>query len=276
MNRLRRHLLGLIVGLPCAPMAAAATRLRFGVVPQMPPAELARAWTPFIEFVGERVGLDLRFATAPDIPTFEARLADGQYDIAYMNPYHYTVFHQRPGYRAFAAEAGRRLRGILVVREDSPLAELGALGGRTLAFPAPASFAATVLPLAELSRRGVPVTPRYVNSHASVYLTVAAGLYPAGGGVQGTFDQAPDDIRAQLRVLWTSAPTSPHAFAAHPRVGSAVVMRVRQAMVAMADDEAGRALLKGIGFKGVAAAEDGAWDDVRALQLGRLAPLLRD
>ena len=45
---------------------------------------------------------------------------------------------------------------------------------------------------------------------------------------------------------------------------------------ALADDATGRALLQAIGFKGVAAAADADWDDIRALPLERLAPLLRD
>ena len=147
----RRHLIAL-GALASLPAAHAAVPLSFGVVPQSPPAELARLWNPLIEALAQRAGVALRFATAPDIPSFEARLAEGRYDLAYMNPYHYTVFHQRPGYRAFAAEAGRRLRGIIVVPADSPLQGLDALQGRTLAFPSPGSFAATVLPLAEMAR----------------------------------------------------------------------------------------------------------------------------
>ena len=261
---------------PCAAQAARAAPLVFGVVPQSPPAELARAWTPFIDAVAARAGVPLRFATGPDIPTFEKRLARGEYDLAYMNPYHYTVFHRRAGYRAFAAEAERRLRGILVVRRDSPLADVAELAGRTLAFPAPAAFAATVVPLAELAERGVTVTPRYVNSHASVYLAVVAGLYPAGGGVEGTLAQAPPDIRGQLRVIWTSRPYPPHAFAVHPRVAAAVLERVRDAMTALREDDGGRAVLQGIGFKGVAAAQDAAWNDIRALPIDKLAPLLQE
>ena len=272
----RRHLLalGTLAGLPAG--ARAAAPLSFGVVPQSPPAELARQWGPLIEALARRSGVALQFATAPDIPTFEARLAAGRYDLAYMNPYHYTVFQRRPGYRAFAAEAGRRLRGIVVVPADSTLKDLEGLQGRTLAFPSPGSFAATVLPLAELAQRGIDATPRYVNSHASVYLAVAAGLYPAGGGVQGTFAQAPADIRAKLRVLWSSQPYTPHAFAAHPRVVAASLSRVQAAMLAAVDDEAGRALLAAIGFQGIAAAADADWNDIRALPLARLAPLLRD
>ena len=110
-----------------------------------------------------------------------------------------------------------------------------------------------------------------------MYLAVAAGLYAAGGGVQGTFDQAPSDIRAKLRVLWSSQPHAPHAFAAHPRVSPAQLARVSAAMLAADDDEAGRGLLANVGFKqGISAAQDADWNAIRALPLARIAPKLRD
>lgn len=50
----------------------------FGVVPQQSATRLARDWVPFLTAVSKRSGVDLRFATATDIPTFEACLAAGR------------------------------------------------------------------------------------------------------------------------------------------------------------------------------------------------------
>jgi len=76
----------------------------FGVVPQQAASEMAETWLPFLAWVSAKSGVTLRFVTAPDIPAFEARLAKGEYDLAYMNPYHYTVFHKKSGYEALAKE----------------------------------------------------------------------------------------------------------------------------------------------------------------------------
>lgn len=67
----------------------------------------------------------------------------------------------------------RPLEGIVVVRRDAPYRELADLKGQTLVFPAPAAFAATLLVRADLTRRGITITPRFVISHDSVYLNVA-------------------------------------------------------------------------------------------------------
>jgi len=258
------------------PAAAQGRSLTFGVVPQQSATELARGWVPVLALLAERSGIALQFATAPDIPSFEKRLAAGVYDLAYMNPYHYTVFSRRPGYRAIAREKGRRLRGIVVVRKDARTEQLAGLAGQEIAFPAPAAFAATVLVRAELARQRIGVTPRFVGSHESVYLNVARGLVPAGGGIQRTLEGMAPEVRDALRVLHTTQAYTPHAVAAHPRVPAPQVQTVLQAMLGLADEPRGREALKTIGFSGLEAGRDADWDDVRALGIQTLASLLRD
>ena len=249
--------------------------LSFSVVPQQSATKLARLWTPILNYLGERTGYRFQFKTAPNIPTFEKRLAAGKYDMAYMNPYHYTMFHRAPGYRAFAKEKDKRIKGIIVVRKDNPYRKLSELKGQTLAFPAPAAFAASVLPRAHFRTSGIPITPKYVSSHDSVYRTVAKGLYPAGGGVIRTFKNMDPEISNQLRILWITEPYTPHAIAAHPRISKEVVKRVQRAMLAMHQDPRGRELLETVKFKGIEAAQDAEWDDVRALGINLLNELIK-
>lgn len=249
--------------------------LSFGIVPQQAASKLAKLWGPILTYLGEKSGTRLQFKTAPNIPTFEQRCAEGDYDVAYMNPYHYTVFHRSPGYQVFARQKDKRIRGIMVVRKDNPIQTLDELADSTLAFPAPAAFAASVLTRAELTRRNIPFTPKYVSSHDSVYRTVAKGLYPAGGGIQRTLSNVDPAVRDQLRVLWTSPDYTPHAIAAHPRVAEPVVARLQKAMLEMADDPKGRELLSGIKFDGIEAGEDKDWDDVRSLGIELLEQLIR-
>jgi phosphonate transport system substrate-binding protein len=258
-----------------APLSALAQpqqkSLSFGVVPQQAASRLAEDWGPLLAEVSRRSGVSLVFRTAPNIPAFEERLATGDYDLAYMNPYHYVVFHKASGYLAFAKEQERRLKGILVVRKDSAVLKPADLAGKTVVFPAPAAFAASILPQAEFGRLKIPIETRFVASHDSVYRAVASGLHEAGGGIQRTFEAMPTDVREQLRVLSETPGYTPHALAAHPRVPAAIVERLRKAMASLADDEIGRALLTPLAFKGVVAAQDREWNDIRALDIDLLA-----
>ena len=258
-------ILALLAAVPAAAEEAAETYV-FGIVPQQSGSRLSRLWSPILAWLEERSGLRLRFATTRNIPTFERRLAQGKYDFAYMNPYHYIQFHERSGYTAFARARDKRLKGILVVRRDSPFRRLADLDEQDLAFPSNA-FAANLVPRAVFRQEGIDVEAHFVSSHDSVYRNVAKGRYPAGGGVMRTFRNTPAAYRKQLRVLWTSEGYTPHAFAAHPRVPPEAVERLQAAMLAMDRDPRGRALLKRIRLKGIEAGSDPDWNDVRELAI---------
>ena len=253
------------LGLSGSAPPSAAADLVFGVVPQQAASRLARIWVPFLDKLGEKTGHSITFATMRDIPSFEACLAQGAYDLAYMNPYHYTVFSEDAGYRAFAHQADKKLQGLMVVRKDADIAGLAGLDRRKVAFPSPAAFGASVLPRAEMKALGLAVEPVYVKSHDSVYRAVAAGLTPAGGGVQRTFNAIPAELRDQLKIIYRTRKYTPHAFAAHPNMTEEDRRLFQRAFKQITATDP--ALVKAIGMTGFDAAGDGAWDDVRALNL---------
>lgn len=241
--------------------------LTFAVVPQQSATQLAEAWTPVLAWLSQSAGLQLQFVTAPDVPSFEQRLAAGDYDLAYMNPYHFTVFNAQPGYRALARAKGERIKGLVVVHKDSGIKSLNDLSGKTLAFPTPAAFAASLLVQAEMRGRGIAFTPQVVNSHNSVYRNVAKGLFPAGGGVPRTLELLDESVRSELRVLWETREFTTHAIASRPGLDAATRARVWKAMRLMGADPRGQELLKGIGFSGFDPAKDEDWNDVRSLKI---------
>ncbi|WOT06353.1 PhnD/SsuA/transferrin family substrate-binding protein [Shewanella youngdeokensis] len=242
--------------------------LVFGVVPQQAASTLAKVWGPLLAEVSQNAKLDLRFATAPDIPTFEARLAKGEYDIAYMNPHHYVQFNQAQGYQALVKETDKMLKGIIVVPITTSDKDLEALKGQTLAFPAPGAFAASMIPRANLKQRNIDFTPVYVGSHDSVYMAVSNGLFAAGGGVGRTFNNLPAAVKSKLRILWTTPAYTPHAIAVHPRVSASTRVALQGELVALFDSEQGQQLLSNLGFNALEPANDNDWDNVRTLNLG--------
>ena len=242
--------------------------LTFGVVPQQAASMLARKWSPLLAALSQNANFQLHFATAPDIPTFEKRLAKGEYDIAYMNPYHFTVFNESPGYQALVKEQGKKITGIIVVQKHSKAQSLSDLDGQLLAFPAPAAFAASVLPRANLKIEGINNQIKYVGSHDSVYLAVAQGLVAGGGGVKRTFITMDKEVTKQLRVLWETPGYTPHAVAIHPRVPVVVREELIIKFTQFSATQEGSMLLEGLGFKPFEAAKSSDWNDVRALGLG--------
>ncbi|MGF1769738.1 phosphate/phosphite/phosphonate ABC transporter substrate-binding protein [Enterovibrio makurazakiensis] len=244
----------------------------FGIVPQQSSSKLIRTWSPVMAKVSELTGLKIRFATAPNIPEFEKRLAAGDYDLAYMNPYHFTVFNQSPGYKAIAHAKDKRIKGILVVSKSDGISTLEDLEGKEVAFPAPAAFAATLLTQAVLKNQEITFTPRYVGSHDSSYLAVSDGLFSAGGGIVRTLNATPDSIRKTLDVLLKTKGYTPHAVATHPSMSEDARLRLQKAFVMLSETQEGSQALKKLKIKGFQSAQDADWDDVRELNISVISP----
>ena len=268
-------LIGLLLS-SCCLYADAQESYSFGVVPQQSATRLAKLWTPILKKLSADTGFQIIFKTAKNIPTFEARLAESAYDFAYMNPYHFTVFNKNPGYQAIAKRINQPIKGIVVVKKDSGISSLIELEGKTLAFPAPAAFAASVLPRAKLTADKINFTAKYVSSHGSVYLGVSKGIFKAGGGVMRTFNNASAKVREKLKILWTTKPYTPHAIAAHPKLSNKVAEKLRSALINLNTTQEGRDLLTSIKFKnGLEKANNQDWDDVRGLGIDMLNDLVK-
>ncbi|PSW13190.1 phosphate ABC transporter substrate-binding protein [Photobacterium rosenbergii] len=248
------------------PAEVAKQTLVFGVVPQQSAAKLAVQWGPLLKVWGEVTGLDIRFATARDIPTFEQRLAAGEYDIAYMNPYHFTLVNQTPGYTALARAKDKRITGIMVARKDWQ-GSLDELDNTSLAFPAPRAFAASILTQSELRQKGLSISANYVGSHDSVYMAVARGLYPAGGGVMRTYNSLDESIKQHLTVIYRTNSYTPHAIAFSKSLDKSTTLALQQSLTAVNEHADAQAVFEKLSIKGLEPALDSDWDDVVSLDI---------
>jgi phosphonate transport system substrate-binding protein len=265
---MRVMLLGLaLFGLLAGPIAAAEpASYSFGVAPQYDQRKLAAIWQPILDQLERRTGLHFILAGVPHLQEFEKRFLAGQYDFAYMNPYHAALATQRQGYQVLVRDQGEDLYGVIVVRQDSPIRSPRQLHGKTVAMPSPNSVAASMLVRADLARTfHVTITPRYVQTHTSVYLQVAQGLVDAGGGTNSTLSEQPENLRRRLRRIHETVHLPPHPVMAHPRVPAAVQLKVQQAMLDMGGTGAGRALLAAVPIVRIGPAS--AWDYVVIEQL---------
>ncbi|HEX8986374.1 MAG TPA: phosphate/phosphite/phosphonate ABC transporter substrate-binding protein [Rhodocyclaceae bacterium] len=250
----------------CCTGAAVAAEFTFGVTPQFERRQIFAIWTPVLAEVERRTGHHFKLVIAPNIPEFERQYNAGAFDFTYMNPY--LVVENPQGYIPLVRDAAP-VRGILVVRRDSPIHSPADLDGATIAFPTPNAIGASLLVRAELARKfKLRFEPRYVKSHTATYLSVTQGLTLAGGGVQKTFDEQKDAVRDQLRVIHTTRPSPSLPVAAHPRVPADVRDAVRDAFLAMSASPEGAALLKEVPIAQAVAASARDYEPLRELGLG--------
>jgi phosphonate transport system substrate-binding protein len=221
---------------------------RFGVVPQYTPSVSANHWQPLLEILQQRTGVKLRFATASNVAEFEERVIAGEYDFVFLNPLLFLEARQSHAYRALARDS-HPLVGLIVVRAADGPRTMDDLRHRTIAFPAPRAYGATLLTRADLKQRGIPHDVFYLGSHESVYQAVIAGRHAAGGGVRRSFELLPESDRKKLRVLHATHPTTSHLVAAHPRVPIPDAQRVERALLALHTDSGGQMPLRTLGIQ---------------------------
>jgi len=218
----------------------------FDVVPQFPAAKIYTTWSPLLQRIGQDAGLCFDLRVSASIPEFEQKFLKGESDFVFLNPYHAVLAYQKKKYQPLLADAQDLLTGILVVRSDNPIKNLHDLKGKNITFPAPNSFAASLLIRAELAKQKIDINSVFVKTHSNVYRSVINKDALAGGGVNNTLDNEAHEVRQQLRVLYETPAYTPHPVATHPTVTSEVRDRFFKAMVKLAQDEEGQKLLDGI------------------------------
>lgn len=241
------------------PVSAAEQTLRFGVVPQFDARRIQQIWQPVLDSLEKQSGLHFELIGSPSIPEFEKQLLAGDFDLAYMNPYHLLKAYESQGYTPLVRDIGRTLFGIVVVRKDGPIEEVNDLDGKSVAFPAPNALGAALIPRSEFGEiYKINIKPVYVRSHSSVYLNVVTGQTDAGGGVQKTLQAQPENIRNALKIIYKTPQLAPHPVAAHPRLTSAIHEKVREAFLQMGNTPGDSVLLAKIPMKqaGQASIED--------------------
>jgi phosphonate transport system substrate-binding protein len=245
-------LLFVLNGSVSLPSYAESTLYTFGVVPQFDAQKIYTIWRPILDELEKHTGYKFRLAGSPTIPAFEAQFSVGEFDFAYMNPYHALKAAKSQQYVPLVRDVGRTLFGIIVVRKDSGITRVEQLDKKTVAFPAPNALGASLIPRADFEHRyGIEVSPRYVQSHSSVYLNVALGRVVAGGGVQKSLSQQTAAVRDKLKIIYKTREFAAHPVVAHGRIPQSVRDTVKQALLKLGESDEGRLLLSKVPIKEV-------------------------
>jgi phosphonate transport system substrate-binding protein len=271
LTRIRSWAVGLALLLSLASTASSADEaLTFGVVPQFDARRIQSIWQPILDELEKQSGHRFKLVGSPNIPEFEKQLLAGDFDFAYMNPYHLLKAHEAQGYIPLVRDVGRTLHGIVVVRKDSTIEQVEQLDGRSVAFPAPNALGASLIPRTEFKEiYKIDIEPAYVRSHSSVYLNVATGQTSAGGGVQKTLQKQPEKIREMLKIIYQTPEVAPHPVAVHPRVPDDIREQIAQAFLQLGETVHGREILTRIPMKRIGDASLADYEPLRQMGLDK-------
>ena len=213
-----------------------AKDLVLGVVPQQSPLKLSKKWIKITKQLSKETGINIIFKTENSIPAFQKKLYKGEYDLAYMNPYHFIIANDSQAYEA-KIRADKLIRGIIVSKEK--ILDLEKLKDTTFLFPAPKAFAATLLTKYEFKKKfdfdiEKDAKILYVNSHDSVYKGVARGIGNYGGGIIRTYNNFKEQKdKENINIIYTTDGYPSHPIAFHPRVDKKDQEKIVKALLNM-------------------------------------------
>ncbi len=249
-------------------VAADTTVYRVGIVPQFDSRTIHDTWTPILAQLQTRTGLRFVLVGSANIPVFEKKFEQQEFDFAFMNPYHALMAASH--YVPLVRDVATQLQGVIVVHKDSPIKKLSDLQGKNMDFPAPNAMATSLLPRAKLNEAGITVQARYVKTHTSVYLNVALGQTDAGGGVQHTLVDQPIQVREKLRIIDRTIEVASHPLMASRRISPDVREKVRAALLALGETADGRAMLSRINIDKVGLATPADYEALKKMGLHKV------
>lgn len=249
-------LLTLLAGLWTNPLSADDRVYRLSIVPQYTPLIIHRNWQPLLARLQKDTGIKLKVKTYNNFRQFLAGLRAGEADFSYLAPYHLVLARRVQSYEPLIRDDSKQLVGLLMVRKESPLTSVHELEGKTIAFPSPNAFAASLYMRSWLKKNvGISFTPRYVGTHDNVYRHIVRGSVHAGSGVNSTLAGQPVALQQRLRILYEVPGVVAHPFVAHSRVPKHVQEKVQKAFLGLMNDTEGQQLLSAVQIMKPVAAE---------------------
>jgi len=254
-----------------ATSSSATREYVFGVHPQRNPKKLRAVFGPLVNYLNSHVqGAHFIFEASRNFAAFDQKLAGRQFDFVLPNPYG-TIKGIKSGYRVFGKMGNDNdLRGLFIVRRDSNIRTVADLRGKTLSFPAPTAFAATLMAKYFLHTHGLNVNrdiqSLYVGSMESSLMNVyqrnvAAGTaYPPAWR---SFSKDQPQVAAELKVVWETEAMPDNSLMARDDMPQELVQRVAQALFSMHTNDEGRAVLARMDLSMFKPASNESYDPVR-------------
>ena len=154
-----RHLLSLLLSLGLTTPALAGScpaTLRFADTGIEGAEELQRAYTEFVDLLGEMTGLDIRFFPVGSRTTAVNALRFRQVDVVLAGPTEYLLMQQRmPGIQPLAAIVRPHYSSVFIVPDDSPVRSLSDLKGKHVAMKDHGSTTGHIIPSYMLHQAGL-------------------------------------------------------------------------------------------------------------------------
>lgn len=222
-------------------------------------AELDR-FEPMMAYVGRKAGVRIELKVLPRYGNIVSNFQSQGLDGAFFGSFTYALAHARMGLNVLArpenVDGVSTYHGMIFVRKDSGIRTAKDMAGKRMACVDKASTAGYLLPLAYLRENGILDPGKHLKklyftgTNEDAILDVLNRKADVGAAKNTVFDRmaakAPR-IRNELRIVAISPEVPENALALRGDLEDAIQGRIRDALLGMHQDPAGREVLKKFG-----------------------------
>lgn len=198
--------------------------LEFGVGLFQPDKEKNDAtYKPLAEYLGKKLGREVRLRTVDSWEGLAKSLASGETDLALMGPWGYVLANHNAGAQVVSTilyQGKPEYFAIIVTNPKSGINRLEDLKGRTFAFGDKGSTSGYLIPSHEFLKRGIEPEKFFSKlvhtKHQAIETQVTRGELDAGADYNRNRDAMIEQglIKSiDSKIIWTSAPLPNDAFA---------------------------------------------------------------
>jgi phosphonate transport system substrate-binding protein len=240
---------------------------QFGVFPYLPTLTIDRIFGPMACHLARELGRPVHLRTKPTFEQFAPELKRQTYEIVFVHPFYYVEAADRYNYLP-VARLNEPMTAVIVVDAGRPWRGLPDLAGKILALP-PALATVSELTRAALIEGGLEpgfdVTLRHHRTKMSCLRAVAIGSADACAVPAFVLSQIHPIAQLKLRPLAQTRSGRHFVLAAHARVPKAERVKLQRSILNWPNTPQGRQVLSAGAWSGFVAADDGEYDDIRAL-----------
>jgi phosphonate transport system substrate-binding protein len=264
------------------PAMASVPVYRLAIHPLYNPQMLNAAYQPLVDHLNTRLSnARVELEASRDYQAFEEKYTKRQPEFLLPNPWQ-TLQAMKVGYHVIAmAGDAQDFKGIFIVRRDSGIKTPADLKGKVVSYPSHTALAAAIMPQYFLHAHGINVNRdiqnAYVGSQESSILNVYLGMSAAGATWPPPwrlFQRDHPKEAADLKVIWETEPLINNSVMVRDDVPEAVREQVKNALLSLAQQPSGIAILQGMSTAGFYAADDTSYGVVDQY-IGRFEHLVR-
>lgn len=246
--------------------------LVLGIHPYLSSSELYKRFGPLADHLGRELGRPVQIRIENSYDSHIKAIGKGRTDIAFMGPASFVKLTAKYGrvplLAAFETKGSRTFKGVIVVRQDSPIKTLSDLRGKKFAFGDVDSTMSHLVPRFMLLNAGIDVKSlgkfEFLTNHDNIALGVLAGNFDAGALKEDIYNEY---AKQGLRALATSAPVPDHIFVARKGLPDDLVRKISAILISLGDTGDGRLVLGSIqsSLTALVPARDADYDPLRKL-----------